>query len=155
VCKTNSKPAWKIGRVLQFVNWFEKTKATQQYHGFCANVDDKQIGVLCSWYTSCQHSTRKFSIESVGTIHGYLSFSMYLCTLSSGCFEHTKDTLTLNGIRKSDDTNAQLVTSECLILSEDTVSIIHNLFQDYIVSDMVSTAQCSESSLPVSKKKSP
>ena len=86
--KTDHTMDWRIGRVLHFVNYLEKTKTAQQYRGLCANIDNKKIGVLCSWYAPSHDSTREYSIKVEGeTLHGYLPLSTYLCTLSAGCFE--------------------------------------------------------------------
>jgi len=74
---------WRISKVLNFVNYLEKTKTAQQYRGLCANIDKKKIDVLCSWYAPSHNSTIEYSIGE--TVYGYLPFSTYLCTLSSGC----------------------------------------------------------------------
>jgi len=58
----NGDMDWKIGRILHFINYLEKTKTAQQYRGMCANTDNKKIGVLCSWYTPSDNSTREYSI---------------------------------------------------------------------------------------------
>lgn len=46
---------WKMGRVLQFSFFLEKTKSSQQYRGTTCIVSDankgNKIGVLCAWYT--------------------------------------------------------------------------------------------------------
>ena len=148
---------WKIGRVLQFVNCFEKTKAAQQYRGLNANVDDKKVGVLCSWYTSSQTSPREFSALSEGeTAHDYLPLRTYLCTLSHGCFEQTESAEVQHGIKTAEDVNhdAKLVTSKKFILKEGAVSVINNLFQDHLASSAShKTPNTSGNSLSVSKGK--
>ena len=108
---------WKIGRLLQFAFYLEKTKGAQQFRGSTANVDDKKVGVLCSWYTSCDSSSRKFSLVVDKVTYDYIPLCAYLCTLTQGCFENSENTSTPSGIGKFDAANAQLVTSQHLTIS--------------------------------------
>jgi len=156
VWKRSHTISWKIGRVLQFVNRLEKTKGAQQYRGLYANVDDKKVGVLCSWYTSIHNSTREFSIISEEAVHDYLPLCTYLCTLSYGCIEQTESAVVPQGIGKTENGNhdAKLVTSKHFFLKEGAVSVINNLFQDYLASTTdIDTSQNPGSSLSVSKGK--
>lgn len=104
-----SKAKWKIGRLLQFAYYLEKTKSAQQYRRLTANVDDRKVGVLCSWYTSCDSSPRKFSLVADLDTHDYIPLSAYLCTLPHDCFEHSENTYIPTAIGKHNATNAQLV----------------------------------------------
>ena len=51
----HSEKEWRIGRVLQFSYFLEKTKKASQYNGSRVDLSDNKIdkiGVLCSWYTT-------------------------------------------------------------------------------------------------------
>ena len=67
-----------------------KTKASQQYRGLSAKVSDKNIGVLCSWYTLVDAVSRKFSLSDSAVPHVHVSINNYLCTLPGGCFEDSE-----------------------------------------------------------------
>jgi len=147
----------KRSRILQYVNRSEKTKAAQQYRGLYANVDNKKVGVLCSWYTSNHNSTTEFSTIPEGeVIHDYLPLSDYLCTLSYGCIEQTESAVVPHGIGNAENGNrdAELVTSKKLVVKEDAVSVINNLFQDHLASatDTDTKSQNPGSSLSNRKK---
>lgn len=81
VCAFRYNHSWRIGKVLKFSFFKEKTKGSQQYRGIVANVDDLRIGVLCTWFTSTTVApNRLFMSNDVN--HEYISLARYyLCTL--------------------------------------------------------------------------
>ena len=84
---------FKIGKILQFSYYQEKTKKSQQYHGLTISISENQgMGILCCWYVASL-DPRCFSLME-DSIHSYVPSSRYLCTLtaSDGCFEDISST---------------------------------------------------------------
>ena len=84
MCVFDRENGWMIGCVLQFAFYKEKTITNYQYKGSIANIHDKNLGVMCTWYTRKEHSGT-FEMQS-NDIHEYLSVSKYVCTLTFECF---------------------------------------------------------------------
>ena len=63
-------------------------------------VSDKNIGVLCSWYTLVDATSRKFSLSDSAVSHVHVSINDYLCTLPGRCFEESESASITNSIGK-------------------------------------------------------
>ena len=52
ICVLIIDSKWRMGRVLQFAYYQEKTKKTQQYRGSSVIISEskKDMGVLCTWF---------------------------------------------------------------------------------------------------------
>ena len=62
---------WQIATVcLQY--YLEKRKGSQQYRGLTAKVNEKKVGVICTWYVPCDRSPSKCSL-----VQGKSQMSMY------------------------------------------------------------------------------
>ena len=70
ICVFDRENGWTIGCVLQFAFYKEKTINNYQYKGSIANIHDKNLGVMCTWYTRKEHSGT-FEMQS-NDIHEYL-----------------------------------------------------------------------------------
>lgn len=126
----DSELNWKIGRVLHFANYLAKTKSSQQYHGLSANVSDKNIGVLCSWYAITDTVSRKFSLSFSEVPHVHVPISSYLCTLPVACFENLESANIANNIGKMNSENMKILTMKNFTLTVNVMSSIQNIFQD-------------------------
>jgi len=104
-----------------------------------------------------QFYKRVFNYFRRGAVHDYLPLCTYLCTLLYGCIEQTERAVVPQDIEKAKNGNhiATLVTSKQLVLKEGAVSVINNLFQDYLASatDIDMTSQNPGSSLSVSQRR--
>ena len=58
MCVFDRENGWMIGCVLQFAFYKEKTITNYQYKGSIANIHDKNLGVMCTWYTRKEHKQR-------------------------------------------------------------------------------------------------
>ena len=123
---------WKIGRVLQFSFFLEKTKSSQQYRGTTCNVSDankgNKIGVLCAWYTPS--SPTHFSIVHSDEVHTFFPVTLYVCTLSHGCFadiECTKDSIAIHSVMGIHCANVNLATAKHLTLTSSSLSFIESV----------------------------
>ena len=123
----DSKSLYKIGRVLQFAYYLEKTKSSQQYRGTTVHLTDKakKIGVLC-WLSP----SGKFSMVLCEEAHQFIPVTSYVCTLSHGCFEKIESAEDVNvqsSIMNQDPHKLNLATAQHLILTASALSIIKNL----------------------------
>ena len=121
---------WKIGRILHFTNYLAKTKGSQQYRGLSANVSDKNIGILCSWYTLVDASSRKFCLSDKEVSHVHVSISNYLYTLPGGCFEDSESATVVSNIGKMDPESTKTLTMKSFSLALNEMLGIQNIFQD-------------------------
>ena len=129
----DSKDKWKIGRVLQFSYYLEKTKSAQQYRGLTVNLADKpkKIGVLCSWYT-LSSPPATFSAVQCEETHIFHPVTSYVCTLLHGCFENIVSTEGINvqsSIINVDPTKLDLATAEHLTLHMTSLSFINKILE--------------------------
>ena len=87
---------WRVGKVLKFCYYKQKAMTCQQYRGSAAKVmSTEHIGVLCSWYSEVKEGI--FSClptsDTREMIHTYVPTSLYLCTLTNGCFKSIEKNL--------------------------------------------------------------
>ena len=130
---------------MQIARYLEKKKNSQQYCALMANVDNTKLGILCSWFTSCDDFPRKFSLVTEPN-HKYVPHSAYLCTLSQGCFEllDLQHTTTEEGLKFSLDTSDQLILSQMAMLT------IQNIFQESVSDTSAQSKSCiNKLSMPV------
>ena len=140
---------WKIGTILQFSNFQEKTKKSQQYSGrnvnLSGNVD--KIGVLCSWWmpsssepidqvTAMQGPSaesvpiNKYTLAQYEGLHSYCPLTSYVCTLPHACFELIEGNQTQKSILASNQSSLSLATAQHLTLKASSVSYIEELLQN-------------------------
>ena len=136
ICVFTISQQWRLGRVLKFSYFHEKTKKRRQYAGSSVNLSDdniEKIGVLCSWYTSS--GPNKSSSAVVTPVltkacsempHAFQPVLSYLCTTSYSCFEWLTDdeTSARPSILSRDQSLEKLVTSDNLTLKSSTLSFI-------------------------------
>jgi len=80
---------WKIGKVLKFSYYKQKAKASCQYRGSVAKViSTENVGVLCSWHSKLKELTYTCvpTADTEEIVHSYIPTSLYVCTMTSGCF---------------------------------------------------------------------
>ena len=133
------KTKCKIGRVLQFAYYLEKTKSAQQYRSTTVSLTDKpkKIGVLCSWYSWLSPSA-KFSMVQCEETHEFIPVTSYVCTLSHGCFEKieiAKDVNVQSSIMNQDHKKLNLATAQNLTLTPSAVSVIQTLLSSLDTDD--------------------
>ena len=90
---------WRIGKVLQFAYYLEKTKKARQYTGSlvkCNEENINKIGIVCSWFCSSSNK-QSYSIQTdlKAMSHNFIPLHLYICTLPIECFE-TLETATTN-----------------------------------------------------------
>ena len=115
-----SQGEWRLGRILQFSYFQEKTKRATQYLGNVVNVSNNahKIGVLCSWYMPMQStsvpSPKQSSLPS--------QTSSFLCTPVSTSSDMTTPTAastsrslpsTFSGSSFSNTSPTEPSTSQC------------------------------------------
>ena len=130
----DSKGKWKIGIVLQFSYYLEKSKSAQQYHGITVNLADKpkKIGVLCSWYT-LSSPPATFSAVQCEETHIFHPITSYVCTLSHGSFARIVSAEGINvqsSIVNVDPTKLDLATAEHLTLNMASLSFINTILKN-------------------------
>lgn len=78
LCVFQVKDGWRIGRVLQFAKYQEKTVSAQQYKGSSADVTKSNVGVLCCWYTPIPGSSSFQTLKGTSTFsHCYHPLNSY------------------------------------------------------------------------------
>ena len=126
-----SSTQWKLGRVLNFSYYLEKTKSSQQYtktsYSF-ADKSKKAVGVLCSWYVPVEISS-KFTLAENCVSHKFISVQLYICTLCSGCFEAIENDNPFPSLITVDGVKSQLAMAKNLVLTSSALTSIQNLFQ--------------------------
>lgn len=128
---------WKIGKVLQFAHYLEKTKSSRQYRGTVVNLSDKshKFGVLCSWYESSSvdtSSSPRFSLEHCEDTHTFVPVTSYICTLTRGCFreiERDENSTIKDSVTPQDGFKQNLAMAQHLTLSGDSLSFIDQRLQ--------------------------
>ena len=124
-----SSAQWKIGRILSFSYFLEKTKASRQYTKTTFNISEKSkkpVGVLCSWYDSTEIPLR-FVITENCSYHKFISVELYICTLANGCFE-TQETERHPSL-VTETVKSHVAMAKYLFLRLSTLTIIQNLLQ--------------------------
>ena len=173
----HSEKEWRIGRVLQFSYFLEKTKKASQYSGsrvdLSGNKVDK-IGVLCSWYSApsssasivdqtsneepCELSPTVFSLLCSDSTHRYYPISTYICTLSLPCFDSVPDIDDGSIIaHHTDQPQARLAMLKQLKLNSSILVFIQFLFNNKTSnskSDPDTTASKSDPDTTASNSKS-
>ena len=104
-------------------------------------MSDKNIGVLCSWYTLVDAASNKFSLSDNVVSHVHVSINNYLCTLPGGCFENTGSVCTTNNIGKINSENIKTLTMKTFHLTLNVMSGIQNIFHD-----------CNSPGIPIQQK---
>ena len=141
----SSEGSLKIGKLLQFAYYLEKKKGSQQYRGLTAKVDEKKVGVLCTWYEPCDSSSRKYSLVQGKITNDYVPITTYLCTLSHGCFENLENINIPPAINVSYNVkNAELMLSQHLVLTEAIAMNVMNLLQDSSAAGVLETRSTSK-----------
>ena len=110
----------------------ERKTKTQQYKGVYAEVmpktGSKQIGVLCSWFSSTADlKVFEYTTEADKTIteHSFHPLQSYKCTLSQGCFELVEGSSAIcSNVVKLDKDKVALITATKATLSTDTLNCI-------------------------------
>lgn len=122
---------WRIGKVLKFY-YKQKSKASRQYRGSVAKViSNENIGVLCSWYTKLKELTYTCvpTADTEEVVHSYIPTSLYVCTMTSGCFQSVvKNSSATESVSRDPDVELlPLTTAETLTLTPETLSGIDDL----------------------------
>ena len=125
---------WKIGRILQFAHYLERTKMSRQYCGTMISLSDKsqKFGAL-SWYTPTTEAKDclKFSSELYQEQHLFISVTSYICTLSHRCFDkiekidehdHTHSSVCQ---QRPDFLKLDLARAKHITLTESTLTFIN------------------------------
>ena len=84
LCIFIKEKEWKIGKILQFAKYKEKTKQAQKYKGYVAEFSANGIGALCSWYPPVKDFSTMFQLSQLNgeaVVHSYIPVSSYLCSL--------------------------------------------------------------------------
>ena len=81
VCMFMNTDSYQIGRVMHFIKYGKDGKHLQ-VKGNYVEVTQKDIGVMCTWYT--QSSSDHYILSTTTT---YYPLCKYLCTLTSGCID--------------------------------------------------------------------
>ena len=108
----------------------ERKKKSQQYKGVYAEVmpktGSKQIGVLCSWFSSTADlKVFEYTTEADKTEHSFHPLQSYKCTLSQGCFELVEGSSAIcSNVVKLDKDKVALITATKATLSTDTLNCI-------------------------------
>ena len=143
VFRESKSTKWRIGRVLQFSYYLEKTKASQQYHGTTVSIPDQhnKIGVLCSWYT-LSSPPAKFSAVNSNETHAFYPVNLYICTLSHGCFETIECAKEVHviSVLSTDPSDVDLLTAQHITPTSLSLSYIQNLLGD--TGGKSSTSEC-------------
>ena len=90
---------WRVGRILQFSYFKERTKRAQQYSSEVVEISGiiARIGVICSWYNflcSSQSLQENLNLQITWgneDHHSYYPVSDYICTLPQSSFEMEED----------------------------------------------------------------
>ena len=83
MCVFEKVDHWEVGRILQFAYCEERKLSAYQYTGSTAQVQEKGLRVLCSWFKNSSDGLYKmFASEH----HAYYPLSKYVCTLTYQCF---------------------------------------------------------------------
>ena len=113
-----------------------KIGRSKQYRGLTAKVDEKKVGVLCTWYAPCDSSPRKYSLVKENITSDYVPITTYLCTLSHGSFETFDNIKIPPAINASYNVkNAEVMVLQHLVLIEPAVMNVMNLPQDSNAAD--------------------
>ena len=115
---------WRIGKLLQFCNYLEKTKHSQQYHGTSADPSTKpeKLGVLCTWFTPTM-STATFRVCDHEDDYIFIPATSYVCTLTHGCFKSVEccedNDIITSTVTHLDSNQVNLATAHCFTLTEE------------------------------------
>ena len=129
-----SSAQWKIGRILSFSYFLEKTKASQEYTKTTYNLAEKSkkpVGVLCSWYDSTEIPLR-FVITENCTYYRFISVELYICTLANGCFKTLETERYPSLVTEAE--KSHLAMAKYLVLRLGTFTAIQNFLQNYATS---------------------
>lgn len=85
---SENEEEWKLGRVVKFAFYKERTKTAQQCTSTSINLTaiPNRIGIMCSWFSSTETEGR-FSVGTCEEAHVYLPATSYVCTLPPSCFQ--------------------------------------------------------------------
>ena len=141
-----SDETYKLGKVLQFSYYKEKTKKAKQFLSSSVHLSSgkENVGVLCTWYTSTspsspsKNSCAVFSMVSCSDlVHRYIPVSSYLCTLPTSCltvFEKNDSEPVTHSILSNHQSAATLATAEHITLTNASLTSISQFLADSNVS---------------------
>ena len=99
---------WKIGKILQFGYYLEKTKKARQYTGCfvkCNENNMNKFGIVCSWFhksssSSDKHAYVQYVLQTEPVFYNFVPLNLYICTLPFENFESIEVTLldTVDGV---------------------------------------------------------
>ena len=129
LCAFVIEDGWKIGKVLQFSKYKERTKNAQKYKGTGAEISDSSIGVLCSWYVPSKESPLHFQLNQQKSGFSYFPLSSYLCTLEEGgltIFTDASVSSTIPSSILSKNTNSTVCQAKEFAIDDNTKAVIQN-----------------------------
>lgn len=159
ICVFKNAESWRIGKVLQFSYYKEKTKKSQQYSGNVVDLSKnfEHIGVLCSWFAqpTCNNTLPvaepsemdvallspnihskipvKLSLSVGEEAHTFWPLTSYICSLSLKCFESVEGKAIEDSIMKAKN-SFNLETAQHLTLKASSVLYIEELVKSRTVS---------------------
>ena len=83
MCAFSKEGNFQIGKVLQFCHYEKKKLSDYQYQGRFAHTQQKDLGVLCTWFEETEAGTYKMCRTEH---HCYIPLEKYICTLPRQCF---------------------------------------------------------------------
>lgn len=146
LCAFAIEDGWKIGKVLQFSKYKERTKNAQKYKGTGTEISDSSIGVLCSWYVPSKESPLHFQLNQQESGFSYFPLSSYLCTLEEGgltIFTDASVSSTIPSSILSKNTNSTVCQAKEFAIDDNTKAVIQNQLKVHRVkvSKLVSNEQ--------------
>ena len=136
---------WRVGRILQFSYFKERTKRAQQYSSEVVEISGNvaRIGVLCSWYNflcssqSLQENKNLQITWGNEDHHSFYPVSNYICTLPQSSFEMEEDQDSTTAGLKADsimtsvnELSIKISTAKHLILKGNAVMHITKLLEN-------------------------
>ena len=133
--KETSDGDWKIGKVLQFGYYLEKTKKARQYTGFfvkCNEDNINKIGIVCSWFHKSSYPNKpEYLLQTDAVSHNFILLNSYICTLPVESFESIEAAVldAIDGVVATPHTS-KLTSAKAFTLSNETVlkiKILHKM----------------------------
>ena len=130
--KTNE---WKIGKILQFAYYLERTKKARQYTGTfvkCNKDNINKIGIICSWFqkSSSTSNIHSYVLQTETVSHNFIPLNCYVCTLPTESFKSVEAT-TQDAVEGMVATphSRKLTSAKAFSLSNETVINIDLLYK--------------------------
>ena len=128
LCAFRNKNCFRIGKILNFANYKEKTKKNREYKWKTVSTDKHKIGVLCSWFDADENDEFTFRLVKMQQIHVYVSIDTYLCTLPYGSFNKTICTTDIPPtIMPSNSDQLSLAMTDVLTLLQSSSTYVNDL----------------------------